>query len=128
LERVLVDTSAWIDALRKDGDPEIRTAVRSVTAEGRAVLCDTVRVELWNGASGRAEQKLLRELERNLECLPTTPEVWETALDLARSCRRQGLTLPATDLVIAACAYHHEVSLLHHDGHFDQITESQPKN
>lgn len=122
-ERILVDTSAWIDAFRKDGDSEIRNAVRSATAEGRAVLCDMVRVELWNGAGGSSERKMLRELERNLECLPTNSDVWKGAIDLARSCRRKGLTIPATDLVIAACASHHRVGLLHHDTHFDQIRD-----
>ena len=122
-DRILIDTSAWIDAFRKDGDQEIRRSVRGITAEGRAVLCDMVRVELWNGAGGTAERKMLRELEKNLECLPTSSEVWSCAIDLARSCRRRGLTIPATDLVIAACASHHEVGLLHHDTHFDQIRD-----
>ena len=51
--RVLIDTSAWIDALRKDGDAEIRSSVRHITAEGRAVICDLIRIELWNGAAGK---------------------------------------------------------------------------
>lgn len=119
--RVLIDTSAWIDALRKDGDAEVRSAVRNVTAEGRAVICDLVRVELWNGAAGKAERELLRELESDLECVPMTPEAWEETVRLAQACRQQGVTVPATDLLVAACARHHGLGLLHHDRHFDQI-------
>jgi predicted nucleic acid-binding protein len=120
-ERLLVDTSAWIDALRRDGDPNIRTAVRTATAEGRAVLCDVVLLELWNGAHGAAEQRILRELEQELEKVSTPPAVWETAIELAQACRKAGLSAPATDLLIAACAEHHGLQVLHRDAHFDHI-------
>jgi hypothetical protein len=119
--RVLVDTSAWIDALRRDGDPDVRASVRAATAEGRAVLCDLVLLELWNGAHGTSEQRLLRELERDLEKVPTTPVVWEAAAELARTCRRMGVSVPATDILIAACAEHHHLDILHRDAHFNHI-------
>jgi predicted nucleic acid-binding protein len=121
---ILIDTSAWIDALRKDGDPDIRAAVKGLTADGDAVLCDMVRLELWNGAHGKAERQTLTELEKELECVPTSTEVWKTAIELAGACRRKGITAPATDLLIAACAEHHGLDLLHHDTHFDQIANA----
>ena len=124
---ILVDTSAWIDALRKDGDRDIRSTVTGLTADGAAVLCDMVRLELWNGARGNAERQLLAELEKELECVPTTIEVWQTAIDLADACRRKGITAPATDLLIAACADHHGLGLFHHDTHFDQISQAADK-
>lgn len=69
-DRILVDTSAWIDALRRDGNPAVRSSVRAATAEGRAVFCDLVLLELWNGAHGPGEQRVLRELERDLKRSP----------------------------------------------------------
>lgn len=126
--RVLVDTSAWIDALRVDGDAAIREAVSRVTADGEAVLCDLVRLELWNSARGRSEIRMLVDLEAELECLPTTEEVWQGAIELARACRRRGWTVPATDLLVAACAEHHAADLLHHDSHFDQIARATRKS
>ena len=77
--RFLIDTSAWIETLRSTGAPAVRTRVASLTAEDRAVLCDVVRLELWNGARGAGDHRLLRELEDNLETVPTTAEVWELA-------------------------------------------------
>lgn len=119
--RILVDTSAWIDALRRDGDPEIRASVRAATAEGRAVLCDLVLLELWNGARGASEQRILRDLERDLEKVPTPPAVWDAACELARNCRKAGVSVPATDVLIAACAEHHRLDILHRDSHFDHV-------
>jgi predicted nucleic acid-binding protein len=116
-----VDTSAWIETLRRNGDPDIRASVRAVTREGRAVLCDLVLLELWNGAQGADEQRILRELELTIEKVPTSPAVWEAASDLARVCRRAGVSAPATDILIAACAEHHRLEILHRDTHFDHI-------
>ena len=89
----------------------------------RAVLCDLVRLELWNGASGSRDHRLLREMEQQLETVPTPPEVWALARELTRLARSKGLTVPAADLVIAACAEHHQLGLVHHDGHFDQLAK-----
>jgi predicted nucleic acid-binding protein len=121
LGRFLVDTSAWIETLRASGEPAIRTRVSGLTAEDRVVLCDQVRLELWNGARSVQDQRLLRELESHLETVPTTPEVWELARELARSSRAKGLTVPAADLLIAACARHHGLGLIHYDAHLDRL-------
>ncbi len=123
-DKVLVDTSAWIEALRRDGDPAVRDQVRTLVTDDAAVLCDLVVLELWNGARGDRETQALTEITRELARLPTTDEVWRTAVNLARACRTQGLTVPATDLVVAACARAHGASLLHRDRHFDLIAET----
>lgn len=101
----------------------MRARVRDITADDRALLCDMVLVELWNGARGTKEHRLLRELEEQLETVPTTPEVWAFARELARITRGKGLTVPAADLVIAACADYHRLGLLHQDHHFDKIDQ-----
>ena len=119
--RVLVDTSAWVETLRPDGDPAIRAAVSLAADDGRAVVCDMVLLELWNGAGDPREERLLRKLERLAPRVPTTDAVWERARELARECRRAGLTLPGADLLIAACARVHRLDLLHRDAHFDRL-------
>jgi predicted nucleic acid-binding protein len=125
--RALVDTSAWIETLRRNGDPEVRASVRTATREGRAVLCDLVLLELWNGAQGADEHRILRELELTIEKVPTSPAIWELACELARMCRKAGITAPATDVLIAACAEHHKLEILHRDAHFDQIARVRGK-
>jgi hypothetical protein len=122
-DRVLVDTSAWIETLRERGDAATRDEVRELLAAGNAVLCDLVAVELWNGARSRDDQETLRLLESDLECVPTTDEVWRQARRAARLARSAGLTLPASDLVIAACARIHRLRLLHRDAHFDRLVD-----
>jgi predicted nucleic acid-binding protein len=53
--------------------------------------------------------------------LAITDEVWSEACDLARRCRGAGVSVPATDILIAACARHHGAELEQADGDFEAI-------
>jgi hypothetical protein len=117
----LIDTSAWVEALRKGGHAETRERVRSLILQGCAAWCDLVVVELWNGARGTPERQMLDDLERDVSILETSARVWRRARRLAQRCRERGLTVPSTDLVIAACAFEHGAELLHRDSHFDAL-------
>lgn len=113
----LIDTSSWIEALRKDGDPAVRGRVQVLLQTGDASWCDPVRVELWHGVRGPAEQKMMQQLDADVTLLPITDSVWAKACELARRSRAKGLTVPATDLIIAACAWAHGVPIEHRDNH-----------
>lgn len=119
---ILVDTSSWIHMLRPDGDVAVRARVESAIEAGLACWCSMIRLELWNGARGDREKRVLRDLERLLPELAVSDDVWHAANDLARRSRSAGLTVPATDLIIAACARVHGVGLEHADGDFDLLT------
>jgi len=117
----LIDTSSWIHALRKKGDPDIRERVRNFLLEGKAAWCDLVRVELWQGVRMKSEMTFLHQLENTLTLLPAHGEVWNVACQLGTKSRTSGKPVPTTDLIIAACALHHNVELEHCDKHFDLI-------
>ena len=118
----LIDTSSWIDAMRRDGDPAIKARVVALVREGTAGWCDIVRVELWNGLRGAAERKQMEELEVDVINLPTNDAVWARARLLTQRARAKGITVPATDLVIAACAWEHGVEMEHDDAHLTALT------
>ena len=117
----LVDTSSWIEQLRRGGDPAVRRRVEALLVSGEAAWCPVVRLELWNGAHGEHEHRALRSMENELPLLAIDEAVWDRAIALARAGRSRGVTIPSTDLVVAACALRHEVALEHCDGHFDLI-------
>lgn len=121
---VLVDSSAWINFLRPDGDAAIRARVAAHLTAGVARWCPIIRLELWNGAGGDREKKVLREFERLIPELAITPDVWNDACDLARRCRAAGVSVPATDVLISACARHHGARLEHADSDFDLIDKA----
>jgi len=117
----LVDTSSWIEQLRRGGDASVRRRVEDLLATGEAAWCPIVRLELWNGARGETERRVLREMDSGLPSLEIGPAVWEQAVRMAFTARAQGMTVPATDLLVAACARHHNVGIEHSDTHFELI-------
>jgi predicted nucleic acid-binding protein len=119
----LIDTSSWIDAMRRDGDPDVRARVLALMQSGEAAWCDMVRLELWNGLRGAAERKQMEGLEADVINLPTTDGVWVKARELARRSRAAGLTTPGADLLIAACAWEHRVPMEHGDSHLDALVK-----
>ena len=117
----LVDTSSWVDTMRRDGDADVRARVVTLMRAGTAAWCDMVRLELWNGLRGPAETKQMTELEADTPVLPTTDGVWAKARLLAQRARARGLTVPSADLVIAACAWEHGVAIEHDDKHLTAL-------
>jgi predicted nucleic acid-binding protein len=123
---VLIDTSSWIHLLRPNSDPEVRARVEHALRGGEACWCPIVRLELWNGAGGDREKKALRDFERLLPELGIDDAVWRGAYEFARKARSGGVSIPATDLLIYACAKHHKAHLEHSDSDFDQLEKLYP--
>ena len=88
---------------------------------GEACWCSIVQLELWNGAQGGHERRVLREFARVLPDLAIDGEVWSKAYELATQARAQGVSAPATDVLIAACALHHGADLESADSDFDHL-------
>ena len=59
---MLVDTSSWIQYLRRDGEAEMKEKVRGLLLDGAAVLCPVVIVELWMGVGSKKDQDDLADL------------------------------------------------------------------
>ena len=118
---ILIDTSSWIHLLRPDGDPAVRSRVEVALRAGDACWCPIVQLELWNGARGGPEQRALRRFAAVLPVLLIDAEVWSAAYNLARRARMRGVTVPAADIVIAACAHCHGAALESADTDFERL-------
>ena len=120
---ILVDSSSWIHFLRPNGDPVVRSRVEAALTSGEACWCPLVRLELWNGAAGDRDRKSLRDFEDVLLELAIDDDVWAGAYELARRARGAGVSVPATDMLIAACARHHGADLETADSDFERLAE-----
>ena len=120
-EEILIDTSAWIVSFKKAGHLDLKEFMRQSIIAGLAVTTPIIILELLQGCRSVEERDALRVKLESLETLPVTPSVWERGYELGFSLRRKGLTLPTTDLIIAAVAIEHKSILLHHDEHFEKI-------
>ena len=118
---ILVDSSSWIHFLRPNGDPVVRSRVEAALTSGEACWCPLVRLELWNGAAGDREKKILRDFEDVLLELAIDDDVWAGAYELARRARSAGVSVPATDILIAASARRHGAELETADSDFERL-------
>ena len=118
---ILVDTSSWIHLLRPTGDPIVRARVEAALTSGEACWCPLVQLELWNGARGGRERDVLRHFAEVLPELPIDEAVWRLSQELARGARSRGVTVPATDIVIAACARRHDADMESADEDFARL-------
>ena len=97
--------------LRPGGDPTVRTRVEAALTTGQACWCPLVQLELWNGASGQQEQKVLRDFARTLPELPIDEEVWQAACDLARRARASGIRRRINGLLMPISGWPHALSM-----------------
>ncbi|TVR49907.1 MAG: PIN domain-containing protein [Puniceicoccaceae bacterium] len=117
----LVDTSSWVQALRANGRKEVRERVADLLRRGEACWCAPVRLELWAGVGKGPEAAVLHRYAEVLPDVPVGPEVWRWAETLAGRGRKRGLSAPAMDILIAACARHHGLELENDDADFDWL-------
>ena len=120
---MLIDSSAWIEAIREAGDPDYIAHVDLLLADRRAATCEVVIVEVLQGATSAAELAMLGEQLRGLVPL-AMDGAGEEAGRLAWALRRRGVTVQTTDLLIAATAHLHGAALLHRDVHLAQAAEA----
>jgi len=115
----LVDTSAWILALRKDFSPGVKERIDHLLKENTVITTGMVKLEILGGTKTESE---FRRLKRRLDALDSVDldtSLWEESYDLAFKLRRKGITVPYTDILIAACALKIGSTVVHVDAHFD---------
>ncbi|MDX6766168.1 MAG: PIN domain-containing protein [Candidatus Methylacidiphilales bacterium] len=117
----LVDTSSWVEQLRKRGRADVRKRVEDLLRNGEAVWCAPVELELWAGVGSDHERNVLRRFAEVLPRLRVDDTVWQRAVHLADAARARGLTVPSSDILIFACAREHGAALEHADRHFEML-------
>lgn len=116
----LVDTSAWVEFLRRQGDRTIKHAVARLLLTGQAAFTCPIRFELLCGVRAGEENDLKQALAL-ADHFPFEPDDWRAAAALERRLRERGLTLPRNDLFVATAAMRLGLPLLCRDAHFDAI-------
>lgn len=119
-ERYLVDTSVWLEVLPPGrGSDTLRQRVDQLLAADLVATTGMVRLELLGGARTQEEWHHLGDLLSALHPLPVDEEHWEEAAQWGFRLRRQGVTVPFTDLLIGAVALREGAVVVHRDHHFD---------
>lgn len=117
--RYLPDTSVWA-RLRL---PAVHAAFAPLVDRGLVGTCAIVDVEILYSARNADEHDHFRTQRSAFEYFPTTDEIAQRAIEvqglLARRAEHRSVSIP--DLMIAATAERHALTVLHYDGDYDRI-------
>lgn len=121
---VLADTSAWMFARR---DPQARELLFDAIERGDVAWCWPVRYELIVDARGSegiaAVDRALEGLREVAVDCSVQRGVLSTMREMAGSGSHGAHRLPLTDLTVAVAAQRSGLDVLHHDHHFERLSE-----
>lgn len=121
---VIADTSVWIPFFNRPGSSEKAALDLLIDAE-EVALVGIVLAELLQGCRDRSERDMLADALLALPYYEVTQSTWLQAGDLSTPLLRRGITLPLSDLVIAALAIEQNCQVYSLDAHFKRIPELQ---
>ena len=118
----LIDTDWTVDYL--NDRPTATQLFSSLAGEGIAISLFTY-AELYDGALGSsAPERRVDQLQSLVDSLDVIPFDSETAREFARiriALRFAGEPIPDMDVLIAATAIRHQVTLISRDRHFQRV-------
>src|SRR3954453_14756392 len=112
---LLVDTSVWSSACRRDSPPEIPEVGKLVTSLAGAedvVTTGIVMLELLRGFVPKQVEQNLEERFAAMTLVEPRREDYVAAARLGRTCREAGVQLGTVDSLIAQLAIANDLTLL----------------
>jgi predicted nucleic acid-binding protein len=125
---ILVDTSVWSLALRRDGAqaaPEVQR-LREALAAGEVVTTGLILQELLQGFRGPRARPQIEARFTSLPLLVPDREDHIQAADVRNRCRRAGVQLGTIDALIAQLCIQHGLTLLSTDRDFSHAAKHVP--
>ncbi|MCU1487257.1 MAG: PilT protein domain protein [Actinomycetia bacterium] len=116
----LVDESA----LARLDQPVVFARLAPLVEAGLVATCAVIELEILYSTQRHADYEAVRvDRREGYEWLPMADEVWDRALDVQRQLSAQGQlrAVGIPDLLIAATAERHAVTLVHYDSDFDVV-------
>jgi predicted nucleic acid-binding protein len=100
--------------------------MRELLDAGEIATCGPVAAELLAGAEGDVAERIWETLD-SLPWAELSPQAWRQVGAVARRLRRQGETLPLTDLAIAVAATRAGHALWAFDADFKRLRTALPE-
>ncbi|MEA3429328.1 MAG: PIN domain-containing protein [Thermodesulfobacteriota bacterium] len=123
--KVIVDTSVWSLALRRDKEdsPAPVQELRQIIHSHRVQMIGPIRQEILSGIRSESQFKKLREHLESFPDLPILTEDYITAAQFFNHCRSKGIQGSNTDFLICAVAVRNKFSIYTTDKDFDLFSK-----
>jgi predicted nucleic acid-binding protein len=120
----LIDTSVWIDFLRKKQNPPVQHLNLILEQNLPFGITGVIYQEILQGAASQNDFEQLTTYFSTQHFFHPKDKILshQSAAELFFNCRKKGITLRSTiDCLIAQIAIEHELVLLHNDKDYVQI-------
>jgi predicted nucleic acid-binding protein len=119
--RYLADKSA----LGRLGKPAVSAILAPLIQQGIVAICGAVELEMLFNARNVTDHDRMRTYLQAFEWLAIFDDCWDRAIDVHRELAARGRhrAVPMPDLLVAATAERHGVTVLHYDADFEVIAE-----
>ncbi len=118
-EGVIADTCIWIEYFRDE--PVIAKKMADLIQESVVYMCGIVLYELFQGVKNANEKALLEEAFKGLSFIEMSRQTWLNAATLAKDLKKEGTTLPPSDIFLAQLAIENKLKVFTVDTHFKKI-------
>lgn len=118
-QMILVDTSIWIEYFKNN--PDVVDFMEKHLLEDTVYLVGIIVSELIQGIKNEREREMIRSNLDAINYIDMKFEDWIKTGDLSNMLRKSGLTIPLTDIAIAATAIENNLMLVTRDRHFKQV-------
>lgn len=118
--KLLPDTCVWIDFLKGRNTP-LTLQLEQALLQGEVYTCGVVLYELLQGIRNPGEDQQVQAAFDALIMLEVTAKTWVSAAKQSSKLRKKGITLPMSDIIIAAVAIEHNVTIMTVDQHFQHV-------
>jgi hypothetical protein len=119
---VLVDSSVWIEAARRDGSLEYKVALEGLLEAAEAMFCGPVKLEFLGGARAQ-ERKRMSSYFESIPYRAMNDSAWEFAKDCAWRLRDKGHSLPWNDILIGSLSITWICRVYAKDRHFETMRD-----
>ena len=117
---IIVDTCVWIEFFRKP-ESDLTVHLKGLLRERRVTMVGMVLAEILQDIKAQKEAMLVKENLKRLPYLEMTRDIWEKAGEISAFLRRKRVTIPLSDLMIAALALSGGYEVFTIDPHFEQV-------
>jgi tRNA(fMet)-specific endonuclease VapC len=124
-DRVLVDTSVWIDFFRNK-ETSLRNQVIQVLRARNAYYTGIIALELYRGSGTKKEISILDDLFLSIEKIMEREETYKEAGLIGFELAKKGITIGTVDLLIAQLCLENDLTLFTLDQHFKTIGNHYP--
>ena len=117
---ILVDTSVWVRALRRQPSRE-KVVVQALVDQDLIATTDLVVAEVLQGANSEQDFQKLADRMQGPHFYHADEELWWRAARLSFELKSRGLITPLADLVIATVALENGLEVYAIDDHFERV-------